>query len=90
MSKKRREFPNTYVIIFAIIILCAIATWFVPGGEYVKSQVEVTDAISGDVALQEVVDYQQVDSNPQTWQIFSALFNGFSKQAGIIIFILIL
>ena len=90
MSKKRREFPNTYVIIFAIIILCAIATWFVPGGEYVKSQVEVTDAISGDVVLQEVVDYQQVDSNPQTWQIFSALFNGFSKQAGIIIFILII
>ena len=90
MSKKRREFPNTYVIIFAIIILCAIATWFVPGGEYVKSQVEVTDAISGDVVLQEVVDYQQVDSNPQTWQIFSALFNGFSKQAGIIVFILII
>mgnify|MGYP006328256009 FL=1 len=90
MSKKRREFPNTYVIIFAIIILCGIATWFVPGGEYVKSQVEVTDAISGDVVLQEVVDYQQVDSNPQTWQIFSALFNGFSKQAGIIIFILII
>ena len=90
MSKKRREFPNIYVIIFAIIILCAIATWFVPGGEYVKSQVEVTDAISGDVVLQEVVDYQQVDSNPQTWQIFSALFNGFSKQAGIIIFILII
>ena len=31
--KKKREFPNTYVIIFAIMLLCAVATWFVPGGE---------------------------------------------------------
>ena len=35
-TKKKREFPNTYVIIFFIILICAIATWFVPGGEYVK------------------------------------------------------
>ena len=36
MGKKKREFPNTYVIIFGIILVCALATWFVPGGEYVK------------------------------------------------------
>lgn len=52
--------PNTYVIIFAAIAICAISTWFVPGG------------------------------NPQTWQIFSALYEGFSQQAGIIAFVLII
>lgn len=51
--------PNTYVIIFFVILLCAVATWLVPGGK------------------------------PQTWQIFSALYEGFSQQAGIIAFVLV-
>lgn len=54
-----RKLPNTYVIITALIFLCAVITWFVPG------------------------------SKPQTWQVFSALYDGFIKQAGIIVFILI-
>lgn len=57
---KKREFPNTYVIIFAIIIICAIATWFTKGAQ------------------------------PQTWQVFSAIYTGFGRQAGIIAFILII
>lgn len=52
--------PNTYVIIFTVIALCALSTWIVPGGE------------------------------PQSWQIFSALYDGFSQQAGIIAFVLII
>lgn len=52
--------PNTYVIIFAALFLCCVATWLVPGG------------------------------NPQTWQLFSALFEGFSRQADIIAFVLII
>ena len=53
------KLPNTYVIIAIILALCAMATWFVPGGE------------------------------PQTWQLFSAVYHGFVKQAGIIVFILV-
>ncbi len=52
--------PNTYVIIFAVLILCALSTWLIPGG------------------------------NPQSWQIFSALYEGFCRQAGIIAFVLII
>ncbi|MBR5003189.1 MAG: YfcC family protein [Bacteroidaceae bacterium] len=52
--------PNTYVIIFSVLVLCVIATWIVPGG------------------------------NAQTWQLFSALYEGFSRQAGIIAFVLII
>lgn len=52
--------PNTYVIIFLVILLSAISTWFVSGGE------------------------------PQTWQVFSALYEGFSQQAGIIAFVLVI
>ena len=56
----RFKVPNTYVIIFTVLALCAVATWFVPGAE------------------------------PQTWQVFSALYEGFSQQAGIIAFVLII
>lgn len=52
--------PNTYVIIFTVLLVCAVATWLVPGGE------------------------------PQTWQVFSALYEGFSQQAGIIAFVLVI
>ena len=58
MGKQR--VPNTYVIIFAALFICCVATWFVPGG------------------------------NPQTWQLFSAMFDGFSRQADIIAFVLII
>ena len=51
--------PNTYVIIFFVLLLCAVSTWLVPGGK------------------------------PQTWQVFSALYEGFSQQAGIIAFVLV-
>lgn len=56
----RFKVPNTYVIIFTVLILCAVSTWFIPGGD------------------------------PQTWQIFSALYEGFSQQAGIIAFVLVI
>lgn len=52
--------PNTYVIIFTVLLLCAVSTWFIPGGD------------------------------PQTWQVFSALYEGFSQQAGIIAFVLVI
>ena len=52
--------PDTYVIIFSVIVLCALSTWLIPGGQ------------------------------PQTWQVFSALYEGFSQQAGIIAFVLVI
>ena len=73
---RKLKAPNTYVIIAAIILLCAVMTWFVPGGQYVKAD---------DGSL----SYESVESIPQTWQIFTAVYHGFVRQAGIIIFILV-
>lgn len=73
---RKLKAPNTYVIIAAIILLCAVMTWFLPGGQYVKAE---------DGSL----SYESVDSVPQTWQIFTAVYHGFVRQAGIIIFILV-
>ena len=73
---RKFRMPNTYVIIAAIIALCAVATWFVPGGQYVT----VEDG---------TLFYEQVDAVPQTLQVFTAIYHGFVKQAGIIVFILV-
>ena len=73
---RKFKVPNTYVIIAAIIAVCAMLTWFLPGGQYVK-------------AADGTLTYEAVDSVPQTWQVLSAVYHGFVKQAGIIVFILV-
>ncbi len=80
----KRRIPHTYVIVFYIILLAAILTWILPGGEYVEQRV----AEEG-VEKTEMV-YREVDSNPQSWQVFSAVFKGFVRQSGIIVFILMI
>ncbi len=92
---KNKKIPHTYVIVFYIIIIAAVSTWFVPGGEYVK-QVNPETGKSEVVYETVVIDGQEVsepkfeyvENNPQTWQVFAALYKGFEKQAGIIVFIL--
>lgn len=60
MRGSSRSFPDTYVIIAAVLLLCAAVTCVVPG------------------------------ARPQTWQVFTALYDGFVRQAGIIVFILVI
>ena len=36
-TMKRRRFPNTYVILSILIVLCALATLVVPPGQYVTA-----------------------------------------------------
>ena len=81
---KKTKFPHTYVIIFYIIVIAAVLTWIIPGGVYD----EVNTVVNGK-EVHEMV-YQPVDSQPQTWEIFGALYKGFDRQAGIIVFILMI
>jgi len=87
MSSKRK-FPHTFVIIFSLIVIAAIASWLVQGGEYERTQKLLPDGTTKNIIVPE--SYHVVDSHPQTWQIFSALFDGFVGKADIIIFILLI
>ena len=82
-----KKVPHTYVIVFAILVLAGITTWFVPGGEYERTT-KIVDGVSRTVIIDG--SFHQIDSEPQTWEIFSAFFNGFEKQAAIIVFILMI
>jgi len=86
--KKKRQIPHTYVIVFFIIIFCAILTWFLPGGEFDRELVTLPDGTTQNIIIKDSFHY--TDNVPQTSEIFSAFFKGFVKQANIIIFILMI
>ncbi len=82
-----KKVPHTYVIIFALIAICAVCTWFIPGGEFERETIMVNQV------EREVIkpgSFQVIESNRQTWQIFSAFFDGFVNTAHIIAFILMI
>ena len=79
-----RKFPHTYVIIFFLLLVSAVLTWIIPGGEYSELK-----SMEDGLEKTEMV-YREIEKQPQSWQVFSALFKGFVKQAGIIVFILMI
>ena len=87
---KKRKVPHTFVIVFCCILLAAMMTWFIKPGKYVTEDVggqSVTTFYYQDQLPEEHA--AEFHAEPQTWQVFSALYKGFEKQSGIIVFILI-
>lgn len=82
-----KRIPHTYVIVFFIVVFSAMLTWVVPGGSFERHTVNV-NGIDRNVVLPGSFHY--TGNNPQTWQVFSALFDGFVDKADIIVFILII
>ncbi|MBQ2573073.1 MAG: YfcC family protein, partial [Bacteroidales bacterium] len=82
-----KKVPHTYVIVFSIIIIAAILTWIVPAGQFERTTKTLADGSTTTVIVEN--SYHEVDASPQIWQIFTSIFDGFKKQAGIIAFILL-
>jgi len=87
---KTKKIPNTYVIIFSIIIIAASLTWFIPGGHFDRETVILPSGDEKEVIIPE--SFQFTENQPQTWQVFSALYDAFvdKEKAAIIIFILLI
>lgn len=84
----QRKFPHTFVIIFSLIVIAAVSSWFVDGGEYSRTQKILPDGSTKTIIVPD--SYHSVENQPQTWQIFSAIFDGFVSKSDIIIFILLI
>jgi len=82
-----KKIPHTYVIIFYIIGIAAVLTWIIPGGEFDRQTV-VSNGVERTVIDKDSFHY--LDRNVQTWQVFSALYNGFVRQSGIVVLILMI
>lgn len=81
-----KKVPHTYVIIFFVIVFASVLTWFVPGGAYNK-ELKLVNNQQREVIVDN--SFHHIDNEPQTWQIFSALFKGFVERSDIIVFIFI-
>ena len=75
--------PNTFVLLFLILAMIAISTWFVPGGQYDTVMVDGKPRINPD-------SFHYVASNPQGFvALMMAPIKGFVEAAQIIGFVLI-
>ncbi len=82
-----KKVPNTYVIVFFLIVIAAIFTWIVPGGEFNRMQ-QMVNGVNRTII--EPNSFHSVEGKPQTWEIFSAIFDGFVAKAEIVVFILLI
>ncbi|HCL00600.1 MAG TPA: putative basic amino acid antiporter YfcC [Candidatus Marinimicrobia bacterium] len=85
MKLAKVKAPNTYLLIFSIIIITAGLTWLIPSGEYDRSELNGRMVVVSN-------SYHAVDSNPQgLWAILKAPIRGFTdKSAALIVgFVLI-
>ena len=86
MNKKEKKgwSPNPYVLIVLIVLLCTIATWIVPAGNFERAYDE-------ELGRELVVpgSYQEIEQTPVGIKGFlESVFNGFYDAADIIFFIL--
>ena len=78
MEKKPVRMPTAYTILFLMIILVAIATWFIPAGTYAYA-----DGVPG------AGSYHAAEANPQgVGAILKAAFSGFFDAVDVCAFIL--
>lgn len=79
-SKKKREFPHAFVILFAILAIMAICTWIIPAGQY--------DVIEGSNAI-DPNSFHYVDRTPVTLLgLFEAIPRGIQDGIALIAMIL--
>lgn len=85
MEKKKKfkwSMPDTYIILFIIIILGAGATYVLPAGEYDREEVDGVEMVQPDT-------YETVERNPtEIGDIFIALQEGMIESADLIFLVL--
>ena len=83
-AKKKFKFrvPNTYLLIFSLLVLIAAMTWIIPGGQYDRAVID-----GREVVVQNSFKY--VQNNPQGFiDLFISPLKGFVEAGLIIGFIL--
>ena len=78
--------PNSYVIIFTLIILCMILTWIVPSGSYDRVQ----DPVSGRTVIDPASFHYVENKSVNLFDMLKAIPKGISTSGGIIAFIFII
>jgi uncharacterized ion transporter superfamily protein YfcC len=81
-KKKRFPAPDTYVILFIILLLAVLATYLVPGGTFEREVVDGVERVIPDT-------YTETESQPTGFMdIFLALQEGMVQSGGLIFLVL--
>lgn len=82
IKKFKIKVPNTYLLIFSLLVFIAILTWIIPGGKYERTIVKGREVVVPG-------SFQFTENNPQDlFDLFIAPLKGFKEAALIIGFIL--
>lgn len=82
-KKFRLKVPNTYLLIFSILVLIAVLTWIIPGGKYERMLVNGREVVVPN-------SFKYVESHPQGFfNLFISPLKGFVEAGLIIGFVLI-
>lgn len=80
--KKRWEFPDTYVIVFGVMLLAVLATYLMPAGSFEREEIDGVTTIVPDT-------YETVENEPAgLMDIFLAIQTGMIESADIIFLVL--
>ncbi len=83
MNLSKQKAPNTYFIIFLLIIIVAALTWIIPAGEFDRKEIDGRSVVVND-------SYHNVERNSQGIDdVLMAPINGFIEASLIIGFVLI-
>lgn len=82
-KKFRLKVPNTYLLIFSLLVLIAALTWIIPGGKYERMLLNGREVVVPN-------SFKYVDSHPQgIFDLFISPLKGFVEAGLIIGFVLI-
>lgn len=82
-KKFRLKVPNTYLLIFSLLVLIAALTWIIPGGRYERTVMNGREVVVPN-------SFRYVESHPQgIFDLFISPLKGFVEAALIIGFVLI-
>lgn len=87
MTEKKKKFrlkvPNTYLLIFSLLVIIMILTWIIPGGKYERTIINGREVVVPN-------SFRFVDSHPQgVFDLFISPLKGFVEASLIIGFVLI-
>lgn len=83
-KKNKKAFePNAFVLVFSIMVICAILTWIIPAGSFDR----MTDELGNEVVVPGT--FHEIDPTPVgPWKLFNSFFDGFVDAADIMFFII--
>lgn len=86
-KKKKWEFPNVFALMFGLIVITALLTYFIPAGEY-EREVKVVGGTERTVVINNT--FHEAEGNPTGFfEVFQTIHKGMTQSADIIFFIFI-